>query len=362
VIPAVPGIVTAAQLRETAAAIARVQQPDGGIPWAAGEHIDVWNHVEAAMGLLVGGEVEAAEAALAWCLSTQRADGSWPMKIIGDRVEDHSGDTNMSSYLAVGLWHHWLVRRDEEIVRRCWPVVRRGLDFVAGMQLPFGGIAWSQQGDGKVNAEALLAGSSSSYHAMRAGLALAELVGEPQPGWELVAGRLRHALEAHRDRFLDKATFSMDWYYPVLAGPLRGQQARALLAARWDDFVVDGLGCRCVDTNPWVTGAETCELALALDNTGDQGRARRVFADVRHLRHEGGLYWTGFVLGDDVFWPQEQTTYTSAAVILTADALSRTTPGSGIFRGDTLPTDPPAIGLSCGCVEEGASPAGAVGR
>ncbi len=360
-IPEVPGILTTAQVRDTAAAIARVQQPDGGIPWAVGEHIDVWNHVEAAMGLLLGGEVEAAEAAFAWCLAAQRADGSWPLKVIGDRVEDDSGETNMSAYPAVGLWHHWLVRGDEPFVRRFWPVVRRGLDFVAGMQLPFGGVAWSQQGDGKVNAQALLAGSSSIYHSLRAGLALGELVGEPQPGWELVAGRLRHALEAHRDRFLDKATFSMDWYYPVLGGPLRGQQARDLLSSRWDDFVVDGLGCRCVDTNPWVTGAETCELAMALDNTGDRDRATAMLADAQHLRHEGGLYWTGFVHGDDVFWPDEQTTYTSAAVVLAADALSRTTPASGIFRGDTLPADPPAIGLSCGCVEAGASPAGARG-
>lgn len=359
-IPSVPGILDATEVAQTAAAIARVQQADGGIPWSVGEHIDAWNHVESAMALVVGGQVAAAEAAYGWCLSTQRADGSWPVRIVGDRVEDASGDTNMSAYLAVGLWHHWLVQRDRSFVRRCWPAVRRGLDFVAGMQLPFGGIAWSQQEDGTVNAEALLAGSSSIHHAFRAGIALAELVGEPQPEWELVAGRLGHAVRAHPHRFLDKATFSMDWYYPVLGGPLRGAEARSLLESRWADFVVEGLGCRCVDTNPWVTGAETCELVLALDNAGDCRRARQVFADMQHLRHPGGLYWTGYVYPDEVFWPQEQTTYTSAAVVLAADALSRTTPGSGVFRGDSLPQELPAIGLECGCVEEGASAAGSV--
>ena len=353
-IPSVPGVLSSAEVAETAAAIARVQQSDGGIPWAVGEHIDAWNHVEAAMGLLVGGQVAAAEAAYDWCLATQRADGSWPMKVVGDRVEDASGDTNMSAYLAVGVWHHWLVRRDRGFVRRCWPAVRRGLDFVAAMQLPFGGIAWSQQDDGVVNAEALVAGSSSIHHALRAGLALADLVGEPQPEWELVAGRLGHALRVHRAEFLDKATFSMDWYYPVLGGPLRGAEAAALLQSRWDDFVVDGLGCRCVDTNPWITGAETCELVLALDNIGDP-RARKVFADMQHLRHPGGLYWTGWVFPEDVFWPDEQTTYTSAAVILAADALSRSTPGSGIFRADSLPGDLAPIGLECGCAERQAA-------
>jgi hypothetical protein len=347
--PEVSGALSAAQARRTAAAIARVQQPDGGIPWAVGQHIDTWNHVEAAMGLMVGGEVEAAERAYAWCRTTQRTDGSWPMKIIGTEVEDASGDTNMSAYLAVGIWHHWQLCGDLAYVETHWPLVRAGLDFVAGMQLPFGGIAWSQDPGGSVNQEALLAGSSSIYHALRAGLALGDLLADPQPAWELAAGRLRHALEAHRDLFLDKSTFSMDWYYPVLGGPLRGSAARDLLASRWDEFVEPGLGCRCVHTNPWVTGAETCELVLALDNAGDHDQAVQIFADMQHLRHEGDLYWTGYVFPDEVFWPHEQTTYTSAAVLLACDALSRTTPASGIFRGDSLAADPAPIPTDCGC-------------
>ena len=55
------------------------------------------------MGLLVGGEVAAAERAYAWCLATQRADGSWPMKVVAGVVDDASGETNMSAYLAVGV-------------------------------------------------------------------------------------------------------------------------------------------------------------------------------------------------------------------------------------------------------------------
>ena len=359
-IPQVEGVLTHAQVLDTAAAIAAVQQPDGGIPWAVGEHIDAWNHVEAAMALLVGGQDTAAEAAYDWCLATQRGDGSWPTKIVGTAVVDASGDSNMSSYLAVGVWHHWLLRGDLAFVRRCWPAVRAGLDFVAGMQLPFGGIAWTQQTDGEVRQEALLAGSSSIYHSFRAGLALADLVGDPQPAWELAAGRLRHAIEAHREAFLEKATFSMDWYYPVLCGPFRGEPAARLLAPRWDEFVVEAFGCRCVDTNPWVTGAETSELAMALDNAGDRTRAVSLLAAIQHSRHPSGLYWTGFVFDDGVFWPDEQTTYTSAAVILAADALSRTTPGSGIFRGDTLPADPPSIAVQCGCVDTDAAWVGSV--
>ena len=150
-----------------------MQEPSGAIPWTPGEHTDVWNHLEAAMALVVGDQREAAERAFAWARDTQRADGSWPMKIVVGEVEDHSGETNMSAYVAVAAWHHWLVERDEAFVRLMWPTVRRALDFVVSMQLPFGGIAWSQEWHdgrpGPVNEDALLAGSSSIYHSLRAG-------------------------------------------------------------------------------------------------------------------------------------------------------------------------------------------------
>jgi hypothetical protein len=355
-LPSLDGVLTREQVAQTAASIAAMQEPDGAVPWTVGEHVDVWNHVEAAMALHVAGETDAAAAAYEWCLRHQRHDGSWAMKIVDGTVEDTSGETNMSAYLAVGVWHHWTLQRDLAFVERTWPVVRRALDFVVGMQLPFGGIAWSQEwdadGPARVNREALVAGSSSIYQSLRAGVALAELVDDPQPEWELAGGRLGHALREHRDLFLDKSTFSMDWYYPILGGAVRGQAGVDLVDSRWEEFVHPGLGARCVISNPWVTGAETCELAMALDCLDEHARARQLFADMQHLRHENGSYWTGSVHPENVFWPGEQTTYTAAAVILAADALSRTSPGSGIMRGETLAAPFREIGLECGCADE----------
>jgi hypothetical protein len=342
-----------AEVVASGAALAAVQEPSGAIPWTVGGHTDVWNHVEAAMALLVADRVGEADAAWSWVRRTQRADGSWPMKVVGEVVEDASGDTNMTAYVAVGVWHHWLVRRDLGFVVAHWPMVRRALDVVCGLQLPFGGIAWSQEWhDGRpssVNGEALLAGSSSIHHALRAGLTLAELLDDPQPEWELAAGRLGHALREHRDRFLDKSTYSMDWYYPVLGGAVRGSAGRALIDQRWDEFVVPGLGVRCVHTNPWVTGAETCELALALDALGDRTRARQVFAAAQHLRQPDGSYWTGYVYEDRVNWPAEHTTFTTAAALLAHDALAGVTAGAGVVRGTGLVPDPEPLALECGC-------------
>ena len=153
------------------------------------------------------------------------------MKLVAGEVEDASGETNMSAYLAVALWHHWLVRRDAAFVARCWPTVRRALDWVVSVQLPFGGIAWSQEWvDGRpgiVNQEALLAGSSSIYQSLRAGVGAGGADGRAAA--RVGAGRrpARHALREHRDLFLDKSEFSMDWYYPVLGGAVRGRDGDA---------------------------------------------------------------------------------------------------------------------------------------
>jgi hypothetical protein len=346
-------VLSLTDIEATALSIARMQEPTGAIPWVVGEKTDVWNHVEGAMAMVVGGQVEAAERAYDWVRATQRPDGSWPMQFVVGEITDHSAETNMSAYIAVGIWHHWTIRGDVAFVRSHWPVVRRALDYVVSLQLDWGGIAWSQEWtDGrpaKVNQEALVTASSSIYQALRAGVALAELMDEPQPEWELAGSRLGHAIREHRDLFLDKNEWSMDWYYPVLGGAVRGEQAHRELGAQWDRFVVEGLGIRCVSKNTWATGAETCELVMALDAIGERERALSLFADMQHLRGEDGKYWTGYVWPDDVNWPHEHSTYTAAAVILAWDALAGHTGGADIMRGTTLARDFAEIGLECGC-------------
>jgi hypothetical protein len=86
-----------------------------------------------------------------------------------------------------------------------------------------------------------------------------------------------------------------------------------------------------------VTGAETCELALALAVAGQPEAALEQVAAMQHLRHEDGSYWTGYVYADDARWPVERTTWTAAAVVLAADALSGATAAAGLF------TDPAAL-------------------
>lgn len=327
---------TPAQCRQTAESIAATQESSGAIPWSVGGHTDPWDHVENAMALTAAGLLEPARAAFEWSRTMQRPDGTWPIQLRDGVVEDANSDTNFCAYIATGVWHHVLVTGDRRFAEAMWPVVASAVDFVLELQSGIGQIAWARGASGDAD-EALLTGCSSIHHSMRCALALADCVDAPQPEWEVAVGRLGHAIAHHPDAFVAKDRWSMEWYYPVLCGALRGPAAQARIDERWNDFVVPGLGVRCVDDRPWVTGAETCELVMALDAIGNHERALEQFSAMHHLREEDGSYWTGLVYSDGKRWPVERTTWTGGAVILAADALSSATPGSGIFRGTDLP-------------------------
>jgi hypothetical protein len=256
-------------------------------------------------------------------------------------VTDAAAESNQTAYVAVGTWHEYQLTGDTAFLGQMWPVVRRAIGFVLDLQLPRGEIVWQRAADGTPAGYALLTGCASTYQSLVCGARLARLAGDPQPRWEQAARRLGHVVAGHPGAFADKSRFSMDWYYPVLAGPVRGPAARARLDSGWAEFVVPGLGVRCVSDEPWVTGAETCELVMALDATGDSGRALEVFGEVQHLRDSDGGYWTGWQYANQAHFPAERSSWTAAAMILAADALSGATPAAGLFR-DLPPADPSA--------------------
>jgi hypothetical protein len=350
----------------TARSIAAAQLPSGAIAWPDG-HVDPWDHVECAMALSASGLTDPARRAYQWLRDTQREDGSWPRTTVGAAVTDPAAETHHAAYVAVGIWHEYLVTGDPGFARRMWPTVRQAIDWVLGLQTPRGEVAWERDASGRPGDFALLSGCSSILHSLRCAIALADMAGEPQPGWELATVQLGHVLACHPEAFADKSRFAMDWYYPVLGGALRGAAAGRRLAAGWDTFVVPGLGVRCVSDEPWMTVAETCELVLALDACGLREQAAELFGAVHRLRHDDGSYWTGWQFGNAQYFPAERSSWTAAAVILAADALTGFSPGASIFRdapaprrlSDTRPPAraaldgadacPPADPEACGC-------------
>lgn len=338
-----PGIISSGQLTATIDAIEAVQLADGNIPWTPGGHTDPWNLVESAMALDVGKRFDAAERAYEWLRSHQHGTGSWFAYYVGDDVKEYTLDTNVTCYVANGVWHHYLASGSTPFLEAFFPMVERAIDFALDNQHATGEIEWDADPlriDGR---GALLTGSSSIYSSLRCAIAAADRLGRDRPDWELSLGSLAIAIAHRPERFLDKERWAMDWYYPILGGVLRGHSAEARLAAKWDTFVVPGRGVRCVSDQPWVTAAETCELVMALDAIGLHERALELFASVQFLRHDDGSYWTGMNFPDERFdllgeyFTAEQPTWNSAAVVLAANALGGSGPTAGLFRGVGLP-------------------------
>lgn len=340
VVPEVPGVLSAREVLDSAASIEAVQRPDGMIPWFEGGHCDPWNHVEAAMALTVVGELDAALRAYQWLADTQLPDGSWfNYYVAGTGVKDPRLDTNVCAYVATGAWHYHRITGDLTVLEAMWPMVQRAMSFVLRWQQPDGSILWSVDPDGHPGRYPLLTGSSSIYHALRCAVAGAEALGDERPDWEWAAGRLAHAIAHTPHVFEPKAEFAMDWYYPMLTGALEGRAAHDRLDTWWDTFVMEGLGVRCVSTGPWVTAAETAECVLALDALGRRRQAVDLLTWAQAHRCGDGSYLTGIVYPDEDTFPSgERTTYTAAAMVLAADALSDATPAAGLFRGESLPS------------------------
>ena len=336
-----PGLFPRDFLAPTVAAIRDAQLASGEIPWSPGNHADPWDHVEAAMGLSIGGEWDAAQRAYRWLAQQQLPDGSWWAAYRdGSPDNEERRESNFVAYVATGVWHHFLVSSDREFLAEMWPVVDTAMDFVLALQSEHGEIDWAVDADGKAKGDALVTGCSSIHKSLECAHNVAATLGEERREWLNARERLGRALRQRPERFdrswESKARYSMDWFYPVLAGVYEGSAARDRLASRWHDFIEEGLGCRCVVEEPWVTVAESCELVLALLAAGDHARAVELYSWLHQWRSGSGDYWTGYQFVEEILWPDERPTWTAGAVLLAADALTHHTAASRLFTSVDL--------------------------
>ena len=323
---------SAVQAARTARAIASIQLPDGCIPWEDGRHTDPWNHVEAAMALDVAGLHQSARRAYRWLRGQQRSDGSWAAGYRDGRVEAGFTDANFCAYAVTGIWHHFLATGDCDFLRATWQMAEAAVECVLTLQQPGGEVWWARDEAGRPWPGALLTSSSSICKSLECAAAIATCLGRSCRAWRTCRQRLMTAIRERPDAFEPKPRWAMDWYYPILCGAIRGAEADARLAEQWDAFVVEGLGVRCVADRSWMTVAESAELVMTLDALGRRLDATRVFGWLSPLRARDGHYWTGVTFPDGELWPEERPTWTSAAVLLAADALQGRSLTSGLFK------------------------------
>lgn len=324
--------------RPTVESILATQLPDGSIPWFTGSYADPWDHTEAAMGLTIGGEYEAAEKAYQWLVDHQLEDGSWWAAYKDGEVENNERrETNFVAYIATGVWHHFLVTENRGFLEHLWPTVEKAINFVVALQTEQGDIHWAVDTNGNPKTDALVTGCSSIFKSLECAINIASTLSydDTAQEWLEVRDLLGKALRKKPERFdrtwESKSRYSMDWFYPVITGVFDAKAGKERLKQRWDEFVKPDMGCRCVSDEPWVTVAESCELTLALLAVGDHARAVELYSWLHQWRLEDGSYWTGYQFVQDLLWPDEKPTWTAGAILLAADALTAHTSASTLF-------------------------------
>ncbi len=324
---------TPISVEKIAAFIASIQKENGEIPWSAGGKTDPWDHVESAMGLSVGGFHAEARRAYEWLAGIQLPDGSWWSETLDGKIVNSTKESNFSSYIAVGVFHHYLITRDKNFLKLMWPAISKGIQYAIDLQAPEGSIYWARNKHDVIDKMSLLTGSSSIYMSIKCALAIAGLLGKKRPNWRKAMEALGGAIRTRPDLFnMIKSRYSMDWYYPVLCGAITGEEAKKRIAHSWEKFVVPEWGVRCVSDRPWVTMAETAEFILSLAAMGDIPRAKTIFSWLNDKRFSDGSFWMGVTFPDGVIWPEEKTGWTAAATTLASDALNEITPASKLFN------------------------------
>ena len=312
------------------------QEKNGAIAWEPDSKIDPWDHIESAMGLDILGHQEASIKAYEWLINSQEPDGSWFSEYKNDEVINYKKETNFAAYIATGAWHHYLHFEDIKFLKKLWPTIKKAIAFVLDGQTMEGDILWAKNKQNEWMDDSLLTGCSSIYKSLICAQKISAELGKEKDAYREEILKISVAIKNKPERFdrswESKSRYSMDWYYPILCGVIDGETAQERIEKGWNKFVVQDLGCKCVEEEPWVTAAESCELVLALNKISQRDRAEVIFKDVLNLADaESKLFWTGYVYLDKKYWPIEKPSWTAAAVLLAANSLFKFTKASDFF-------------------------------
>jgi hypothetical protein len=313
-----------------------VQFLSGAIPSNQDGSHDPWDHLEALMGLTTLGYKTQALKGLNWMVSNQNQDGSWYNLYQDEKPLELNKQTNYAAYVAVAVWHFYLINNDINFLQEFWEPVKKGILFSLSLQHDNGAIAWNIDEFEKIDEDYLLTGCSSIAKSLECAIAICQALGDQnyESEWRIAHSKLIAALENPSGIFdlkKDRSRFSMDWYYPILGGINSKKRINALTTKIKDSFWIQGLGIKCVSDEPWVTVAETSECSIAYKKIGKDKIALELLLNAISIVDSKGIPYMGWQFHENIYWPDETPSWTSAACILAADANNRLTSGAGLF-------------------------------
>ena len=308
----------------------------GAIPSNKDGSHDPWDHLEAVMGLTTLGYNNQALNGLHWMVTNQNEDGSWYNLYQDQKPLELNKQSNHASYIAVAVWHFYLLNNDINILQKFWEPVKKGILFSLSLQHDNGAIAWNLDKFGKIDEDYLLTGCSSIAKSLECAIAICKVLEHQslESEWQVAHAKLIMALENPSEIFdlkKDRSKFSMDSYYPIIGGINSKHRILSLIERIKDSFWIKGLGIKCVEDEPWVTVAETSECSIAFKKIGEDEIALELLLNALAIVDKDGIPYMGWQFNENIYWPEEKPSWTSAACILAADANNKLTPAGDIF-------------------------------
>ena len=313
-----------------------VQFFSGAIPSNQDGSHDPWDHLEAVMGLSTLGFKNQALNGLHWMVANQNEDGSWYNLYQDEKPLELNKQTNYASYIAVAVWHFYLLNNDVNFLQDFWEPVKKGILFTLSLQHRNGAIAWNIDKSKKIDEDYLLTGCSSIAKSLECAIAICQVLEHKsfELKWRDAHLKLIVALENPAEIFdlkKDRSRFSMDWYYPILGGINSKERITSLVEMIKTSFWIKGLGIKCVADEPWVTVAETSECSIAFKKIGEDKIALELLLNAIAIVDGQGIPYMGWQFDENIYWPEETPSWTAAACILAADANYQLTPSANLF-------------------------------
>jgi hypothetical protein len=286
------------------------QSSSGAIFWDEKGKCDPWDHCECLIALAIYEEWEHFWRGVNWFFTNLNEDGLIYAEFQNEKPSKLHYESHHAPYIIMPLIQASLIDKEQDYKKILTNEQLLKLENIFEVLDDFkdedGYFYWAKDSNGYSD-NSLITASMSIFLSL-----VAKDKSFPKFNTEMWQEKF------NRDG-VDRSRFSMDFYYPFLAGIKNNKKEFLDLL---DNYYVKGLGVKCVAEEPWVTIAESSECVISALIHDNENIAKQIFNDIQQFQNKDGIFPTGYQYDMEIFWPEENSTWTNAAVIIAAHALS----------------------------------------
>ena len=301
--------------------IEKNQSSSGMIYWDEKKNFDAWDHFECLTALAILGRKDSFLKGLNWFLDNLSKDNQIFSSYKGKKITQNYYELHHAIYFSVPLLQGFYIFEEIELLKKNFDPLKKIVEKTINSRDNYGFFYWAEK-DGEFQDNSLISATSSIYLSLKASIEIYKFLKKDTKLLEDIIKSIEQQFTGDMSRFnrdgVDRSRFSMDAYYPYLAGINLDNQT---LLDSLSDFYVPGMGIKCVKEEPWVTFAESSEAIISLIRVGEIEFAKKIMSEIENFKNEEGIFPTGYQFSEKIFWPDERSTWTNAAYIIAKDCL-----------------------------------------